>query len=97
MRVQYSPDFYTQYKKVNMRIRNAVDKKIKAFKEDAFNLELNNHELHDEYEKYNSIDITNDYRALYEEIITGKEPPIAYFVLLGTHKKLYKQKEGDKI
>jgi hypothetical protein len=35
-----------------------------------------------------SIDITNDYRAIYEEVREG-DNTIAYFFLLGTHKELY--------
>ena len=35
-----------------------------------------------------SQDITNDYRAVYEEVPSGNET-VAYFSLLGTHKELY--------
>jgi addiction module RelE/StbE family toxin len=88
MRTQFDAEFYRLYKKANVRIQKAVDEKIALFEKDLYNLELNNHELHDEYEGYRSINITNDYRALYEEVPSGKET-IAYFSLLGTHKELY--------
>jgi addiction module RelE/StbE family toxin len=89
MRVQFDPEFYKLYKKADVRIRNAVDKKIELFTKDPYNPELNNHQLLDEYEGFSSIDITNDYRAMYEEV-QGANETVAYFSLLGTHKELYK-------
>lgn len=89
MKVQFSPEFHRLYKKANVRIRNEVDKKITIFEKDPFNSELNNHSLQDEYEGLRSINITNDYRAVYEEIKSGKEDNTAYFLILGTHKELY--------
>lgn len=88
MRVQFDADFYEQYKKANVRIRKAVDQKIALFKKNPNNSEFNNHELRDEYGGLRSINITNDYRAIYEEITVGEET-IAYFISLGTHKELY--------
>jgi addiction module RelE/StbE family toxin len=88
MRVQYSTEFYNLYKKADVRIRGAMDRKIKIFQKDHLNSALNNHELRDEYQGYRSIDVTNDYRAIYEEVKSGNEM-IAYFFLLGTHQELY--------
>ncbi len=88
MRTRYTREFYKLYKKVDVRIRKEVDRKIKIFQQDHLNLELNNHALREEYEGFRSIDITNDYRAIYEEMQSGEEP-IAYFFLLGTHDELY--------
>jgi addiction module RelE/StbE family toxin len=62
---------------------------IELFKKDPYNPQLDNHELQREYVGYRSIDITNDYRALYEEAQSDNET-IAYFSLLGTHKELFK-------
>lgn len=89
MIVQYDPHFIDKLKSVDVRIRKSFTQKIELFKKDPFNIELNNHELHNEYAGYRSIDITNDYRALYEEV-KGADGTIAYFSLLGTHKELYK-------
>jgi len=89
MIVRYSPHFYRQYKKANVRIRNSVDARIAKFLKNANDLQLNNHALRDEWQGYRSIDITSDWRALYKEIFQG-EDPTAYFVELGTHKELYR-------
>lgn len=88
MIVRYSPDFYRQFKKANVRIRNRVDKRIEKFLNNPNDSELNNHALKREYQGYRSIDITGDWRAIYREI-KMHDDSIAYFVALGTHKELY--------
>jgi addiction module RelE/StbE family toxin len=91
MRIRYTTEFYKLYKKTDVRIRNEVDRKIKIFQKDHMNKALNNHPLRHEYAGFRSIDITNDYRVIYEEVESGEES-IAYFFMLGTHKELYGKK-----
>ena len=69
MTVKYSPSFLAIFKKANVRIRKNFKERIKIFSEDPFNPYLNNHTLKDEYQGYRSIDITSDWRAIYEEVI----------------------------
>jgi mRNA-degrading endonuclease YafQ of YafQ-DinJ toxin-antitoxin module len=45
--------------------------------------------LHGIWKGFKSIDVTSDWRAIYQEIKEG-EGSIAYFTALGTHKQLYK-------
>jgi addiction module RelE/StbE family toxin len=94
MTIQYDPDFLGKLKSVNVRIRKSFKERIDLFRKDPHNRQLNNHALKNEYEGYWSIDITNDYRALYEEVDGGDEP-IAYFSILGTHKELYEKTSHD--
>jgi addiction module RelE/StbE family toxin len=88
MKVLFSREFIKKYKRVNVRIRNRVDEQIKTFEKNPHEFGLRNHELHEEWEGYRSIDITNDYRAIFEELREGKETS-AYFIDLGTHDELY--------
>lgn len=88
MKVKLDPDLLKKLKKLDVRIRNSFRERILLFAKNPNNLELNNHPLKREYQGLRSIDITNDYRAVYEDMISGEEP-IAYFFLLGTHKELY--------
>jgi addiction module RelE/StbE family toxin len=88
MRAQLSPEFIEKLKKVDVRIRNSFYEKMGTFEKSHLDPQLNNHTLKDEYEGLRSINITNDYRAIYEEVQGGDET-IAYFFLLGTHKELY--------
>jgi addiction module RelE/StbE family toxin len=83
-----SPQLLKDLKNITVRIRNNFFEKIRIFEKNHQNLVLNNHPLKHEYKGYRSINITNDYRALYMEITEGNEA-IAYFSLLGTHKELY--------
>lgn len=88
MKVKLDPDLLKKLKKLDVRIRNSFRERILLFFENPNNPKLNNHPLKREYQGLRSIDITNDYRAVYEEMILG-EKSIAYFFLLGTHKELY--------
>lgn len=88
MKVDYSNDFIRKLKKIDVRIRKSFREKIVIFSKYPLDPELNNHKLRIPYEGLRSIDVTNDYRAVYEEMMVGKKT-VAYFSLLGTHKELY--------
>ncbi len=88
MNVQYDPDFIKHLKSLDVRIRKSFKKQISLFAIDPFNPQLRNHSLQREYSGYNSIDIINDWRALYKEKREGEEL-IYYFVAIGTHEQLY--------
>jgi addiction module RelE/StbE family toxin len=91
MKVQYDPDIFQRLKTVDVRIRKRFQEQIALFKRNPHDPHLNNHALKDAYKGYWSIDITNDYRAIYEEVSTDDKggDTLAYFFLLGTHKELY--------
>ena len=50
--------------------------------------QLRNHPLRGKHVGKRSIDITADWRAIYEEKLE-REEIIAYFIALGTHSQLY--------
>ena len=81
-------EFIELYKKVDVRIRKEIDEKLHIFGKNPHDLGLRNHELQKEWEGFRSIDVTNDYRAIYKEVHEGEEIN-AYFVALGTHEELY--------
>jgi addiction module RelE/StbE family toxin len=88
MKVKLDPDLHEKLKKLDVRIRNRFKESILLFSKNPNASELNNHALKREYEGLRSIDVTSDYRAVYEEVKVG-EDTIAYFSILGTHKELY--------
>ena len=94
MKVDYSRDFISKLKKTDVRIRKSFREKIAIFQENPDESSLNNHQLQDPYKGLRSIDITNDYRAIYEEMTVGKDI-VAYFSILGTHDELYKKPLTD--
>lgn len=89
MKIFYDPAFFDRLKKVDVRIKRKVREQIRIFSKNPNNPQLRNHSLKKEHKGYRSIDITEDYRALYKEVDKGNEK-IAYFILLGTHSELYK-------
>ena len=88
MTIRYDPSFFDKLKKVDVRIKKAVKERILIFSKNPSDPQLNNHLLKREYKGYRSIDITADYRALYQEK-QEVEDTVAYFTLLGTHDELY--------
>ena len=88
MNVVYDKLFFDKLKKVDVRIQKSVKEKMLLFSKDPNSPQLNNHPLRDKYKGYRSIDITNDYRAIYQETKIG-DNTVAYFIALGTHKELY--------
>lgn len=88
MIIQYSPLFLAKLKSVNVKISKSFRQKIQIFEKNPNNPQLRNHELEKEYRGLRSIDITADYRAIYEETREAGET-IMYFFLLGTHRELY--------
>ena len=89
MIIQYSPSFLKTLKKANVRIRKHFLQKIITFSNNPIHPQLRNHSLCGAYINKRSIDITGDWRAIYEEKFEG-QVIIAYFIALGTHSQLYK-------
>lgn len=89
MRAQLSPRLLKKVKTVDVRIRRNFYAQIAIFEKNHLDPILNNHPLKRKYRGYRSINITADYRAVYEEVDGGNEEKIAYFIALGTHEELY--------
>jgi len=90
MNVKLDPDFFKKLKKLDVRIRKSFRERITIFAKNPLDQQLNNHKLQKPYKGLRSIDITNDYRAIYEEMRVEEET-VAYFSLLGTHEDLYEK------
>ena len=84
MRVLFSRRFDKDYKKALPAAQTAFQERLKLFVYNPFNPSLNNHALKGVYLGKRSINITGDWRALYEE-----KEGAAYFVTFGTHSQLY--------
>lgn len=91
MIVRFTNDFFLQYKKADVRIRNRVDEQLRIFKKNPNDSSLKNHILKKEWVGHRSINITADFRAIYKDTQL-KDETIIYFVAIGTHRQLYKQK-----
>lgn len=94
MTIRYDPAFLKKLKKTDVKIRKRFKKRIAIFIINPFDQQLHNHSLQREYKGYRSIDITNDWRAIYVEKREGDEI-IAYFIAIGTHKDLYEKQNKN--
>ena len=92
MIIKYSFLFLKTLKKLEVRIRKSYKEKILLFSKNPNDPQLDNHPLKREYQGLRSIDITADFRAIYETKHEG-EKETAYFVIIGTHKQLYRKPE----
>lgn len=80
-----STKFKKKIKKAPKEIVGAFKKKIVIFEEDEFAEVLNNHKLHGRFDGCRSINITGDWRMVYE----NKGDNNFLLVDIGTHSELY--------
>lgn len=92
MIIKYSPLFFKTLKKLDVRIRKSFKEQILLFSKNPNDPQLDNHPLKREYQGLRSIDITVDFRAIYEEKHECEKETV-YFVLIGTHKQLFGKPE----
>lgn len=85
MYIDRSRKFKKQYQKLPRNIQTRADARIRLFAVDPFNEILRNHSLSGEHSGCRSINITGDYRAIYEVDTNGS----VQFLLIGTHDELY--------
>jgi addiction module RelE/StbE family toxin len=87
MRIKFAKKFKKQYKKAPKEIKQRFDLRLGVFVNDRENPILNEHPLVGKMTGFKSINITADWRAIFEEI-TEKE--VVMFRSIGTHSQLYK-------
>ena len=83
--VTYTKNFKKSLKKKDKFIQEKTRKRIRLFREDPFNVLLDNHKLHGEYEGYRSINISGNFRAVFKDL--NKDQIV--FSDIGTHPELY--------
>lgn len=89
--VSYSKNFIKQLEKVPAKSSLAFLKRRELFEKDPYNPKLHNHALSGKRKGLRSINITGDWRALYEEHPDDKALEIiALFQAIGTHSQLYR-------
>lgn len=86
MFINFARKFVKSYHKAPVEIREAVSIRLKLFRQNALHPLLNNHRLTGQYKDLRSINITGDWRAIYEEV----DKETVYFLELGTHSQLYR-------
>jgi len=87
-RIEYTPLFTKQRKAAPVEVKEAFLEPLRVYLVAPHHPALRNHPLHGKYAGLQSIDVTEDYRALFRETYKGDQAVIV-FHLIGTHKELY--------
>lgn len=85
MKVFFSKKFEKIFKKCPQKIKNKFIERLKIFKENKYDPLLNNHALSGKLNGFRSINISGDWRVIFEEKSEG-----IIFIAIGTHSQLYK-------
>lgn len=83
-KIKYHAVFVKQFDKLQREIQMAFYKRLFLFRQDKFHPLLNNHMLSGQYIGKRSINVTGDFRALYQE-----ETGFIIFKFIGTHHQLF--------
>lgn len=85
MKIEYHKKFIKLFNKSPRKIQLKFYEKLELFNQDPFNPILDNHSVDGVYPGWRSINITGDYRALFEPLSSYK----VMFMKIGTHSELY--------
>lgn len=86
MNIVFHKRFEKMMRKLPPKIRDKAVERVALFSEDPTSRLLRIHALYTPYKGSYSIDITGDYRAIYELV----DDETALFTHIGTHSQLYK-------
>lgn len=84
MQIRFHKKFVKRLNKLPTKVQKAFHYKLEVFTLNKFDVSLNNHTLNSPFKNKRSINITGDYRAIFEEF----EDKI-FFISIGTHSELY--------
>ena len=71
--------------KLPTNVKRALAERLQLFTLDPFNIILNNHALNGDKQPYRSINITGDYRLVYEQY----DANMVRLIDIDTHSNLY--------
>ena len=85
MIVIFHKKFLQQTKRIPKKLYAQLRERLRLFKQEPFDPSLENHPLKGTRFGQRSINITGDYRAVFE----NKEDKVVLFVEIGRHRDLY--------
>lgn len=71
IQINFKKDFVKSYKNLDLKIKIKTDKAIIVFKNNPFDISLNNHKLSGDYQWFDSINVIWDYRIVFYELSNG--------------------------
>ena len=85
MEILLHKSFLRQFKKIPQPTRAKFVDRKNLFIKEPFNQLLNNHSVGKAYPGCRSLNVTGDYRAIFQEV----SPESVVFLYIGTHSELY--------
>lgn len=89
LHIEYSVLFNKQFKDAPLEVKIAFKEVRELFSDNPDHPNLRNHALREKYAGFRSINVTEDWRALFK-IRKTKFKIVVTFHVLGTHAQLYK-------
>jgi len=86
--IDYSKRFLKQFKNAPVLVRRSFQKRVALFLKDPYHPQLRHHRLTGSLQRYKSINITGDWRALFR-MIDRSSHAVMFFDSIGTHSQLY--------
>lgn len=84
MKIFYKDKFDKKFRKLNPKIQNQFYERLSIFITNRYHPILNNHRVEKRFAGCRSINITGDYRAIFQD-----ESNMVIFINIGTHSELY--------
>lgn len=84
MEVKFYKGFKKKFKKIPLKIQEFFYTRLKLFIMNRFDKSLNNHSVDKAFPNCRSINVSGDYRAIFED-----QGDVCIFVTIGTHSDLY--------
>lgn len=84
MEVKFHTTFKKKLKKIPLKIQNRFYERLELFMQDKCNRVLNNHSVDQAYPNCRSMNVSGDYRAIFED-----RGELIIFINIGTHSDLY--------
>ena len=85
MIIRFTKRFRKQYQRLRPEAQRAFRRRLELWQEDPANSLLRLHRLEGRMNRFFSIKVTGDIRALYEVV----DDEVCLFALIGTHAQLY--------
>jgi addiction module RelE/StbE family toxin len=85
MNVRFHKKFEKKFAKLPKKIQDKFYTRLKIFTKNPYDSTLNNHPVDPEYPGWRSINITGDYRALFDIV----SDDLIVFMIIGSHSELY--------
>ena len=85
MRVYHGTKFSKMFSKLSRATQEAYIERETLFMQDRRHSLLKDHALSGKWAGHRSINLTGDFRAIYQEIVAG----VCQFVAIGTHHQLF--------